>query len=98
MDIKEPWRHFSEEPIADVAPPEFIERSDGLRYLPIERAAIAFSICSAGQTGAQELTAQWMTGHPKVRSGSKYEELDVSISGLLLPPKDGVIGRQLVDS
>src|SRR5262249_32752630 len=28
------------------AMPEFIERSGGLRYLPTERAAIAFSICS----------------------------------------------------
>src|SRR5262245_40552643 len=35
-----------EVPTTDVAPPEFIERSGGLHYLPTERAAIAFSICS----------------------------------------------------
>src|SRR5262245_41409868 len=45
-DVRESWRHFVFVPTTDVASPEFIERSGGLRYLPTERAAIAFSICS----------------------------------------------------
>ena len=40
------WQAASAAECHSVAPPAFIERSGGLRYLPTERAAIAFSICS----------------------------------------------------
>src|SRR5262245_3575333 len=38
--------HVRYGPKADIAPPEFIERSNGFGYLLTLRAAIAFSTCS----------------------------------------------------